>query len=394
MISPAVKKKREYLFIFFIYLVITVLIFWQRSSHFFTHYGMPDIDSDGTMWYLWAKIFSQQHSFYFNLNNSLFGFPTGYDYSSIPLFSLIYEIGIYLARLAGGAWSDILAFANFSTLIAYPLSAFSGFLLAYYLVRDKYAAFVAGLIFSFSYYHIMMGRGFMSTNHVEFVPLYFLSLFYALDKKTLSAIIISGLTLSLTFMSNVYLAFFCGLFSIFFILLYRADTFQEKAKIVVKYYGIVFTILLLTNINYFISQRLVFNRQNFVTIGRNFIAEDQTVRVISFFTPSQGNWLYPFSNSGNNFMGYAALGLGLVGLYLLKKNKLYFLLFVSFLISVLLASNIPGLFFINKIYFRIFGMFRAVSRLNILSSLFLSLMAAMVINYFSQRYLWSPQEKK
>jgi len=278
----------------------------------------------------------------------------------------------------------IVGFSNFSNFLAYPLTALAGFGLAYYITRNKYASFLAGLIFSFSYYHVLMGRGFMSTNHLEFIPLYYLSLLYALDKKTIASIVLSALALSIAFMCNAYLAFFCGLFSVFFFLFDKAGF---SLKIFLKYYLLTMPILLITNINFFVSQIRVFNHENFMAIGRNFVAENQTVNILSFFSPSSTNWLYSFYGAGDNFLGYAALALALVGLFVLRQDKRYFLFFFCFCLSILLASNVPGLFFVNKIYFAIFGMFRAVSRLNLVTSLFLALMASMVFNHFSRKYL-------
>lgn len=391
MIELLIRKKKEYLLVFIVYLAITAIIFWHRIPDWLTNYGMSDVDTDGTLWYFWARMFTHDHAIAFDINNLLFGYPLGFDYSFIPFYSLIYELNIFAVRLFGGSLSAIVAISNLSSLMTYPIGAISGFLLSYYLTRNKYASFIAGLIFSFSYYHILMGRGAMSQNHIEFIPLYFLSLFYALDRKTVATYILSALMLSIVFMSNAYFAFFCGLFSIFFVLFYQREALKNKFGVSLKYYSTLFIILFLTNINFIISQRRVFNRQN-LEILRSFIPEGQVVTTLSFFVPSVSSWFYPIINSGDNFMGYGALALGLAGLFLLRKNRLFVLLLFCFLISVLLASNIPGLFFINKLYFLVFGMFRAVSRLNILSSLFLSLMAALVLNYFTEKFVCSQKK--
>lgn len=377
--------------IFATYALITVIVFWRRIPGFLTNYGMSDIDTDGTLWYFWARLFTDRHGIAFDINNQLLGFPIGFDFSFIPFFSLIYEFNIGLMRWLGGSFQALVAVSNFSMLLTYPASAMSAFLLSYYLTRNKYASFIAGLIFSFSGYHILMGRGSFSNNHIEFIPLYFLSLLYALDKKTLSAYIISVMALVITFMNNAYFAFFCGLFSIFFVLFYKRESFKDKLKIFFAYYATLFIILILTNINFIISQHRVLNRQN-LQVLRSFVPEHQVVSILSFFTPSTDNWLYPFVNPGNNFMGYGALLLGLAGLVFLRKSRLFLLFSFCFLFSILLAVNIPGLFFINKIYFSFFGMFRAVSRLNILSSLFLSLMAALVINQLMEKFVWSAKK--
>lgn len=382
MTNLLITKKRQYFFIFVVYLSITLLIFWHRLPYFLTQYGMPDVDTDGTMWYFWARIFAEQHSFYFNYNNIFFGYPYGYDFSNIPFFSLIYEASIFLIKFFGGTWKAIIGVSNFSALIAYPLSALSAFSLAHYVTRNKYASFVAGLIFSFSSYHILMGRGSITNNHIEFIPLYFLSLFYALDRKTIAAFISSALIFSLAFMTNAYWAFFCGLFSPFFVLWYQRLTLKDGLLLTLKYYSILFGVLILTNINYLISQSFLFQKSNIAAIaGKTITPENQVVNILSFFSPSANSWLSLGYPGGENFLGFVALAFGLAGLFLLRRNRKFIIFLGCFLLSIILASNIPGLFFINKIYFFFFGMFRSVSRFSVFSSLFLAIMTALVLSY-------------
>lgn len=380
--NPPTAKKWEYLIVFLIYGLVTLAVFWFRIPNFLTHYGMPDVDTDGTMWYFWARVFTDSHLIFFDSSASLFGFPFGYDFSYIPFFSLIYEATIYLIKLFGGSWQAIVGVTNFSMLISYPLTALSAFELSYYVTRNKYASFVAGLIFSFSSYHILMGRGSLTNNHFEFIPLYFLSLMYALDRKSMWAIILSALAFTLAFMTNAYWAFFCGLFSPLFVLFYNSSSVKNTLILGIKYYAVLFGVLVLTNINYLTSQSYLFVKSNIASIaGKLFVPESQVIQVSGFFTPSVNSWLYPTSANGETFLGFAAIALGVVGVFMLRKNRKFVLFFGCFLLSVLLASNIPGLFFINKIYFSLFGMFRAVSRINIFSTLFISVMAALTLSY-------------
>jgi hypothetical protein len=54
---------------------------------------------------------------------------------------------------------------------------------------------------------------------------------------------------------------------------------------------------------------------------------------------------------------------------------------------MLLSARIPGLTFINNIYFDYFGIFRAVSRLNVLATLFLAIMVGYIIKYITEYYI-------
>lgn len=388
MIRKSSRKIFSFTLVIIFYIIITIIIFNRRLLNIGSSYGMPDVDTDGALWYYWAQVYSDTHGINFDFTNEFLSYPFGYDVSYIPFFSLIYEINIFFIKLlGGGGWNSIVLMSNISTLVAYILSAFSAYLLAFYLTKKHYASFIGGLIFGFSFYFILMGRGALAHNHLEFIPLYFLSLFYFLDKKTTSSLVISGLTFTILFMSNPYWTFFSGIFSFIIILFYTDNDFIKKMMLLFKYYSLIILILILTNINYVYSMLYVFNRQTSTIAGRVFVPENQVVSLLSFFSPSQNNWLYPWG-FGDNFLGYTALFLGLSGFLLLRKSRLYLLSSICFLISILLASNIPGLFFINKIYFEFFGMFRAVSRLNIFSTLFLSLMVALVIQYAENKYIF------
>jgi len=335
---------------------------------------MPNIDSDGTLWHGWSTIYANNRLINYDFTNLFVSFPFGYDFSYIPSFSLIYTLNMTAVNLLGLSWAHIITTYNISSLLAYPLSAIAAYSLCYYLTKNAWAGFISGLIFGFSYYFTLMGRAVLAHNHLELIPLYFLSLFYYLDSKTGKALVISCLMFALMFMANAYWAFFSGIFSVFVVLFYKKHDFKKACVEFTKYYAALFILTFLINFNFVLSNLYSLDSSTLNQIGKLFVPEGQVVKPVSFFSPSQYNYPYRFLEGvGNNFLGYAALLAGLSGLFFLKTNRRLYLLLVScFLLSILLASNIPGLFWINRIYFQFFGMFRAVSRLNLFSSLFLS----------------------
>lgn len=390
----SIKIILPFILIFTTYLLVTIVIFRHRLLNINTYYGMPDVDSDGTIWYFWARLFAEKNNLNFNLNNLFFSYPYGYDISYIPFFSLNYEIAIKIINFIGFSWRNIILIINTSLIITYAASAFSAFLLAYYLTRNKYSGLIAGFIFSFSFYHILMGRGYIAQNHFEFIPLYFLSLFYFLDKKNVMSLVLSGLAFAIMFLANSYWAFFSLIFSLPILLFYRRGKISEKIKSMLFYYFIVLGTGILIHINFFFQELYVFNPILLKISGKAYNPAGQVVSLLDFFAPSANNIIYKNFVSGNNFLGYTAILLGLSGVFFIKKIENYTLLLFSFLLSILLASNIPGLFFLNEIYFNYFSAFRAVSRLNIFSSLFLSLMAALTVKYFFIKYRVNSNKKK
>ncbi len=379
-----INKHRSFfifLLVFLVYVAITAFIWRYRLAHLSSCYGMPGVDTDGTLWHGWSTIYAKSRLINYDFTNLFVSFPFGYDFSYIPYFSLISTINIMVVNFLGLSWVHLITTYNISSLLAYPLSAIAAYSLCYYLTKNAWAGFISGLIFGFSYYFTLMGRATLAQNHLELIPLYFLSLFYYLDSKTGKALIISCLAFALMFMANAYWAFFSGIFSVIVMLIYKKHGFKKACMGCAKYYAALIIFTLLINLNFVLSNLYSFNSSSLNHIGKVFIPENQVFKPLSFFVPSQFNFLYPFLKGfGHNFMGYAALLAGISGLFFLKTNRrLYLLLASCFLFSILLAANIPGLFWINQIYFHFFGMFRSVSRFNLFSSLFLSLMAGMVV---------------
>ena len=168
------KKYFSFGLVLLIYTLISVVIFWPRWQNITTHYGAADFDTDGTLWYYWARIHTERQQINFNFTNELIGFPYGYNLSYIPYFSFIYELNLLAMKALGGSWQSIILVSNLSTILSYPLAAFTAFLLTFYLTKRTYPSFISGLIFSYSYYHVLMVRGSLSQNHLEFIPLFYL----------------------------------------------------------------------------------------------------------------------------------------------------------------------------------------------------------------------------
>jgi hypothetical protein len=241
-----VNKHRNYFiypFIFVVYAAITAVIWRHRLAHLSSCYGMSGIDSDGTLWHGWSTIHAKNNLINFDFTNLFVSFPFGYDYSYVPAFNLIYALNIMVVNLLGLNWVHIITTYNVSSLMAYPLSAIAAYSLCYYLTRNAWAGFVSGLIFAFSYYFMLMGRAVLSHNHLELIPLYFLSLFYYLDSKTGKALILSCLVFALMFMANAYWAFFSGIF--FFVVLFIKTKFEKAGMEFAKYYAALAILTLL-----------------------------------------------------------------------------------------------------------------------------------------------------
>lgn len=367
---------------FLAYTVITLLIFYHRIPNITTQYAMPDVDTDGGLWYQWFLYFINKHHLTYDVI-TLAGYPFGYDISLSPASNLIYSIQVFiLENILGFSWSNLILVTNISSLITYPLSALGGMLLCYYLTKNKSASFIAGLIFSFSFYHIYMGRGQMSINHIEFIPFYFLSLFYYLNKKSFFSLLLSALLFSFMFMADAYYAFFSGIFSVIIISLADPEPFRIKAKTFFSYYSILFIVLLLVNFNFVLSNLYLFNSEQAAQTGRNSLPKNELTNILYYFSPLPFNLLYYYIPQASYFLYNLTFFIAIAGLIFIKNNRLYVTFLLCFLVSIVLSAYIPSLFWINILYFNFFGMFRGVGRLALPGYLFLGLTVGLAISWF------------
>lgn len=145
---------------------------------------------------------------------------------------------------------------NIVTLLMFCFSGFGGYLLTLCFTRNRYAAFMSGIIFSFCSDKLARLSGHYNLTDTVFIPFYVLYLFKTFENKKMRYAILSGILLALTGYCCYYYLVFLILFTIFFIAFYfflslkpsfintnfiKKKEFREKERNV------------LTNINYLLS---------------------------------------------------------------------------------------------------------------------------------------------
>lgn len=366
------------LVVFLIYLGVSIVLFYPRWSNLTTHYGTPDFDTDGTIWYQWARIFTEQQGINFTYTNELVAYPFGYDVSYIPYFSLIYELNLQAMKALGGDWSAIITVANVSTLLSFPLSALTAFMLTFYLTRKTYGSFLSGLIFSFSYYHVLMTGGSLSLNHIEFIPLFYLTFLNFLDKPNWKSLLLSSLAFVVLFMSNAYWAFFSIVITPVFFLFYGPLSLKKRVQLFFIYYPSVVIATIFTNLNYIYSQLYNLSPYQLLYVfPKTGSVQDQLLNTLAFYSPSTSALFKPwFYSKGEHTLGYLALTISFLGFFVVKKHKNYAIFLAALLLTILIASKVSPFLMLNELYFQYFRAFRAVSRLVILASLFVGVLTA------------------
>lgn len=151
--------------IFAIYFVIALFVFLPLTLGIGSLTPGSGGDTFVNLWSEWwvgYAILSAHTSFYYT---NLFFYPLG---ASMAYQTLSPVVG--LLSLPFQAVSVSFAY-NAMFFIAMGLSGATMFILAEYIVKDKRAAFVAGLVFAFSSFHIAQAIGHIEWINIEWVPL-------------------------------------------------------------------------------------------------------------------------------------------------------------------------------------------------------------------------------
>ena len=365
------------------YILFTVVLFYPRLPTIFTHYAMPDVDTDGGLWYQWYVNEIKDQKFVYDIT-PFAGYPFGYDIAISPADNLVYSTQVFILRyIIGFTWQNLIFITNISSLITYPLSAFFAYCLALFLTKHKKGSFLAGLVFGFSFYHVFMGRGQMSINHIEFIPLYFLCVYYYLQKKGIVSLLLTGLMYGILFKTDAYYAFFSMLFTPVLFLTYRYKTvaFIKLIQEFFVFHISVVIICILININFFISNLYLFDATARIQSGRNSVPRNELATILYFFFPYSFNLLSTFFSPVGNLLYSLPVILGVSGIMVVKQRKVFLGLLLCFIVAMCLSMYIPSLYWLNLLYFKFFSMFRGVGRIILLASLFLGILIAYTFAY-------------
>ena len=188
---------KEYLLLLAVYLAIALVLFWPSTLNITTTVpsGRVGVNAAGTgdvylflwdLWWLKYSLFVLHTSPYFT---PLLYKPVGANLATQTLSPLagLFSIPLQLVSL-GFAYNVIL-------FISFMLSGFFMYLLAEYLIKNRYAAFIAGLVFEFSPFHIAHALvGHLNWSGIEFIPLFILFFLLMLKDKKLYSI--AGVSIS------------------------------------------------------------------------------------------------------------------------------------------------------------------------------------------------------
>lgn len=369
-----------------------VVLFSLLTAGLFSHrwvgvdlssvYSMPDVDTDGTLWFIWLKVHTGHLFSSVALADGL-TYPFGYDLSPFPFANFMDDLRALCVSLSGGTWRDLIRVINLSALIAYPLSAYTMYLLAWHLTRQHAAALLAAVVFGFSGYFLMLSRGSMSNNHFWLLPLVYLFFFRYLECRSLRDLALSCLLNAVQFGINPYWAFYGWLFTPVILLTQPAE-WRAKLQQLLIYCVLSGLFLFLLNLQFVQQQWFLLTNP----VQSNLVRPAGGLEHALFpqgipLVPGIGSKLYPFAAPVDvgAFLGYSVLALIGWGCFFSKVWRIRYwgALFACFALATVLSSYFPAFIAVNHLYFFFFDMFRGVSRVVQLASFFAALLLALML---------------
>ena len=202
-----------------IYTLITVVMVWPAVTDLRGNYGLIGaVDVYMFMWGFWWMHYSLGvlHTWPFHTDILYHPFGTGLAFHGglTPLITLLFSP-------ITGAYGPELSY-NLDIIISFIFSAFCMYLLVNYLVDDKRAAFLGGVVFAFSTFKAVQTIGHLHITNTEFFPLYVLFFIKMLrePKHQLRHAIFAGLSLGFVFLIDYYQTVYLLFFSLCYLIYY------------------------------------------------------------------------------------------------------------------------------------------------------------------------------
>ncbi|RXA19944.1 hypothetical protein EQO05_07305 [Methanosarcina sp. MSH10X1] len=98
-------------------------------------------------------------------------------------------------------------------LLTFIIGAAGAYLLVKYLTDNKYAAFIAGIVFAFSPYHFSRGLCFFGAATIQWIPFCALFLMKTVKEGGTKNSVIAGIFFVLVAMSDLQYLIFMGIFA-------------------------------------------------------------------------------------------------------------------------------------------------------------------------------------
>ena len=225
----------EHVSIILIFSVLTVIMTFPIILDFATEAaGLECYDKCHMMWRFWWADFSFENSLDFQHSNYIF-YPDGTDIGGNLAYFTTF-IGFLLVQFL-----DYVTTWNIIWFLGLVFGGYGCYLLANNFNKNYLSSIIAGIIFTFTTYHMGHSLAHIGLSMIVWLPIFVLFLFKLLEKQSKYYSIVGGIVFFLVSLTHLYYSVFITMFSIVFFAVY---IFRQK-KVSNKNFVTNFSILLL-----------------------------------------------------------------------------------------------------------------------------------------------------
>lgn len=316
-------------------------------------------------------------------------------------------------------FKNIVTGYNLFWLLSFILAAYGAYLLANLLVKNHWAAFLAGIIYSFSSVHFVYSYGFFGSTHIEWIPFFLYFLFNFLKNPKFINWFGSFLFFLFIVKGEHHYTAFILLFLLFligYVVIYKRPLIKEliKKREFKIYFGFGVILVFLIIIWAFYSLiKVSLSANNYLNPGIDQVVAYSS-DLLGFIIPAFTNQLYGqyFNDirqhfTGNiiektNYLGTLLLILFVIFYFLTRQQRkrnydfrFWFFIFIVFAVLSLgpflhfLGVGEPYLplpYLIIYKFIPFINNIRAIGRLNVITFLGLAISFAYLIDFIFKKY--------
>jgi len=236
----------EHLSVIIIFSVLTVIVTFPVILNLSESAGEECGDKCHMMWRIWWTDFSFKNGLDFQHSNYIF-YPNGIDIGGNLAYFTTF-IGFLLVQFLDytAAW-NILWFSGFI------FGGYGCYLLANNFNKNYLSSIIAGMIFTFTTYHMAHSLTHVGLSMIVWLPIFVLFLFKLLEKQSKYYPIIGGIVFFLVSLTHLYYLVFIAMFSIIFFTIYIFRQKKVSNKTFITNFSILLAIGLISTYVLFLS---------------------------------------------------------------------------------------------------------------------------------------------
>ncbi len=386
----------------FIYFVIALINSWPVTANITNTVAGTGGDPYQTLFNIWwvgHSVYITHQSIW---HTTLLFWPVGAPQGA----SLVYQTMMPIASLFAFPFSAISLVFSYNLLffMGFVLSGLTMYILAKYITKNTLAAFLAGLIFTFSAFHIAQAYGHLDYANLEWVPLaiYFFIRVIKEEHKYANAIALSVSMILVMFWSGVDIGVMTLFAMILIFVVYLVPKDGRALVLKKKFFMSVFLFIIVTLIlgswafipivKTLSSQGGSSTLNTLNSIQNNEIWSDSP---LSFFVPGYDNGIFhgvslSYASIYNGDVGettsyitYTVLALSIIGIWK-DRRRSYLWLFITIVAGWLALGPNGGLYYIYK-SIPVFNIVREPGRFDLFVTLSMAILASFGFKYIDER---------